>query len=52
MALNNSQYNSILREYDSKQYNIKYVLDKRTKEIEATIPEFKSLNEELVTQAI
>ena len=52
MSLNNSQYNSILREYDTKQYNIKYEIDQRTKEIENAIPEFKALNEELVTRSI
>ena len=46
MGLTNSQYNSILRNYDTKQYNSKHLLDMRTKEVEAAIPEFKKLNEE------
>ncbi len=52
MGLTNSQYNSILRDYDTKQYNSRHLLDMRTKEVEATIPEFKKLNEEMVSNSI
>ena len=46
------QYNSILREYDTKQYNAKHLLDIRTKEIEEAIPEFKKLNQDIVSKSI
>ena len=52
MGLTNSQYNSILREYDTKQYNAKHLLDIRTKEIEEAIPEFKKLNQDIVSKSI
>ena len=52
MALNNSQYNSILRDYDTKQYNAKHELDLRVMEVEGAIPEFKALNDEIVTKSI
>ena len=52
MGLNNSQYNSILREYDTKQYNAKHELDLRTREIEKVIPEFKELNDQIITSSI
>ena len=52
MGLTNSQYNSILRDYDTKQYNSRHLLDMRTKEVEAAIPEFKKLNEEMVSNSI
>lgn len=52
MGLTNSQYNSILREYDTKRYNANHILDERTKEIEEAIPEFKKLNDDLVTNSI
>lgn len=52
MGLTNSQYNSILREYDTKRYNANHILDLRTKEIEEAIPEFKKLNDDLVSNSI
>lgn len=52
MGLTNSQYNSILREYDTKRYNANHILDERTKEIEEAIPEFKKLNDDLVSNSI
>ncbi|MCR5609047.1 MAG: ATP-binding protein, partial [Lachnospiraceae bacterium] len=52
MALNNSQYNSILRLYDAKQFNIRRNIDERTAEIYKRIPQFKALDEEIVNNSV
>jgi len=51
MAIRNDQYNQILREYDNRQFMNKHELDKRRKEIYTSIPEFKSLDEEMISLA-
>ncbi len=52
MALKNFQYNKILREYDSRQLQNRYLLEKRTKEIYENIPEFKEIDQRIVSGSI
>ncbi|BBF44494.1 DNA replication protein DnaC [Lachnospiraceae bacterium KM106-2] len=52
MNLTNSQYNSILREYDNKRLEDKHILDMRTKEIYAKIPAVKEIDNEIITNSI
>lgn len=49
MSLNNSQINSILKEYDEKRFRNQALLDERTKEVYIKIPKIKELNEELIS---
>lgn len=51
MAIKNDQYNQILREYDNKQFNNKFQLDKRREEAFKRIPELKDLEDEIITLA-
>lgn len=51
MAIKNDQYNQILREYDNKQFNNKFQLDKRREEAFKRIPELKELEDEIITLA-
>ena len=51
MAIKNEQYNQILREYDNKQFNNKFQLDKRRDEAFKRIPELKDLEDEMITLA-
>ena len=43
MALTNSQYDAIMREYGAKQTASRHRLDERTAEVYAKVPEYKSL---------
>lgn len=52
MALKNFQYNKILREYDSRQLQNRYLLEKRTEEIYNNIPEFKEIDQQIVSGSI
>lgn len=52
MNLTNSQYNSILREYDNRRLENKHILDRRTKEIYEKIPAIKALDDELITNSV
>ena len=45
MAINNSQYNAIMREYDSLQLQNKHELNKRFDEVYGKIPEYQALVE-------
>lgn len=48
MSLNNSQINSILKEYDAKQFRNQDELNKRIKEVYIKVPEIRKIDEELV----
>ena len=41
MALTNSQYNAIMREYNNKQSLSRHILEDRTREVYAAVPEYK-----------
>lgn len=43
MALNNTQYNSIIRTYEKKQLHTRDVLDKRHQEVYEALPEYKQI---------
>ena len=47
MALNNSQYNAIMREYDKLQVQHQYELSKRFDEVYEKIPEYQALEESI-----
>lgn len=49
MALKNEQYNQILREYDSRRFQNKHALDKRTEEAYLDIPELQVLEEKIIS---
>ncbi|HHX12466.1 MAG TPA: ATP-binding protein [Clostridiales bacterium] len=51
MAIKNDQYNQIIREYDNKQFNNKFQLDKRREEVFKRIPTLKNLEDEMITLA-
>ena len=51
MAIKNDQFNQILREYDNKQFNNKFQLDKRREEVFKRIPELKELEDEIISLA-
>lgn len=52
MALKNFQYNTILREYDSRQLKNKYDLDMRIAKIYKEIPELKEIDDKIVVGSI
>ena len=41
MALTNSQYNAIMREYNNKQTLSRHILEERTRQVYETVPEYK-----------
>ena len=43
MALTNSQYDAIMREYSAKQAISRRKLDERTSQVYTTMPEYKEL---------
>ncbi|MEE1314650.1 MAG: ATP-binding protein [Faecalimonas sp.] len=45
MALNNSQYDTILRSYEQRQLQNRYVLEERRRELYARIPELKEIHD-------
>lgn len=47
MALNNSQYDMIMRTYEQKQINNRNILDKRTQKVYNIVPEIEKLNQEI-----
>lgn len=51
MALSNSQYNAVMRDYGRQQLDNKYEQDRRIAEIYETIPAIQALDEALVSQA-
>jgi DNA replication protein DnaC len=52
VALNNSQYNEIIRTYEKKQLHTRDVLDQRTAEIYAKIPEYKRMKDQISTISV
>ena len=46
MKLNNSQYDTIMRMYDTRQSHARAVQNSRTEEINARIPEYDELRKE------
>ena len=51
MALSNSQYNAVMREYQQQQLRNKHDQDIRVAEVYARIPQIKALDQEIGTQA-
>lgn len=49
MGLTNSDYNAVMREYDSIRYRNAELLRQRTKEVFDKIPEIKALENEIIT---
>ena len=47
MALNNSQYDTIIRAYEQKQLHNRNVLDKRYKTVYNRLPELKEINDSI-----
>ena len=47
MALNNSQYDTILRTYEQKQVHNRDVLDKRRKTVYNLVPEMKEIHDSI-----
>lgn len=52
MALRNAQYNTILREYDRRRFENKHILDQRTEEVYTAIPEYRQLDQDIVTASV
>lgn len=52
MALSNSEYNFIMREYEERRYAAKWDLDKRTKEVYENVPRIKEIHDEISTIAV
>lgn len=47
MALNNSQYDAIMREYEQRRLDAKHILDEHKEEVYDIIPEYKKLDESI-----
>lgn len=52
MALTNSQYNAIMRDYNNKQAHSRYILDTRTAEIYTTVPEYRECIDRISTLSV
>lgn len=52
MALNNSQYNAIMRIYNQRQLQNKYEQDLRRQEVYRCIPQVKQIEDEISSQAV
>lgn len=52
MALKNSQYNAIMRNYSDKQFKNKAALDARYEEVITKLPEFSQLEEEISSLSV
>lgn len=52
MGIKNFQYNRIFQEYDAQQIRNKHLLVKRQNEVYQHIPEYKSLEEEIISLSI
>lgn len=52
MALSNSEYNSIMREYEERRYRARHELDERTREVYGRIPRIKDIQAEISTAAV
>lgn len=51
MSLSNSQINAILKEYDSRQFHARAELDRRKAKIYRELPEYKLLDDELISSS-
>lgn len=49
MGLTNSEYEAVMREYDSIRYKNATIRQNRTKEVFDKVPELKQLNDEIIT---
>lgn len=52
MILTNSQYNTILREYDHRRFENKHALDERIKHAYQCIPELETLEHEMISNSV
>ncbi|MDF2820407.1 MAG: replicative helicase loader DnaI [Clostridiales bacterium] len=52
LGLSNIEYSKIMREYEKRQVNRKFILDNRKREVLLKIPKFKELEDELISEAI
>ncbi len=52
MALSNSEYNLIMREYEERRYKSKWEQDMRIKEVYEKIPRIKEIQDEISTVAV
>ncbi|HIT89945.1 MAG TPA: ATP-binding protein [Candidatus Merdenecus merdavium] len=52
MALRNSQYDSIIREYDQKQFHHRHELDRRIQELYGKYKEFQEIDEEISSLSV
>lgn len=52
MALNNSQYDKIVRTYEQKQLYNRNLLDKRTQEVYQKLPELKEIHQAISTLSV
>ena len=52
MALNNSQYDAILRTYEQKQLHNRNVLDKRQQNVYNKVPEVSSINKQISSLSV
>lgn len=52
MALSNSEYNLIMREYEERRYKAKWELDERVSEVYEKIPRIKEIQDEISTVAV
>ena len=52
MALSNSEYNFLMREYEERRYASKWDLEQRTKEVYKAIPRIKEIHDEISTIAV
>ncbi len=51
MALSNSQYNTVMREYEQRQLNNRRDRDRRVQEVYANIPQIEELDKNISTRA-
>lgn len=52
MALKNFQYNRILQQYDQRQMENKHRLENRLSKVYKVIPEYRALEEDMISQSI
>lgn len=52
MSLNNSQYNTIMRIYNQRQFQDKYEQDQRREEVYQKVPQIRQIEDEISSQAV
>lgn len=52
MALSNSEFNQIMREYEERRYHARWELENRTKEVYEKIPRIKEIHDEISTISV